>query len=175
MYPGPPAPEFWEYPWLDTPIATFAARDGATLRAHVYKPANYRKGGPAVVFVHGAGYLQNVHRWWSYYAHEYMFHQLLMEHGYLVADVDYRGSAGYGRDWRTAIYQHMGCLLYTSLVRMAEGIADQRAVRNRSGNRDPVHDRDLPAPDALEHIARRALVLFCVPRAAAGVWRLAGQ
>ena len=103
-----PAPEFWEYPWLDTPIATFAARDGATLRAHVYKPANYRKGGPAVVFVHGAGYLQNVHRWWSYYAHEYMFHQLLMEHGYLVADVDYRGSAGYGRDWRTAIYQHMG-------------------------------------------------------------------
>ena len=31
-----------------------------------------------------------------------------MERGYLVADVDYRGSAGYGRDWRTAIYEHMG-------------------------------------------------------------------
>jgi dipeptidyl aminopeptidase/acylaminoacyl peptidase len=103
-----PAPEFWEYPWLDTPIVTFAARDGATLRAHVYKPANYAKGGPAVLFVHGAGYLQNVDRFWSYYAREYMFHQFLMEHGYLVADVDYRGSAGYGRDWRTAIYEHMG-------------------------------------------------------------------
>jgi len=25
-----------------------------------------------------------------------------------VIDVDYRGSAGYGRDWRTAIYEHMG-------------------------------------------------------------------
>jgi dipeptidyl aminopeptidase/acylaminoacyl peptidase len=103
-----PAPEFWEYPWLDTPIVTFAARDGAMVRAHVYKPANYRKGGPAVLFVHGAGYLQNVDRMWSYYAREYMFHQLLMERGYLVADVDYRGSAGYGRDWRTAIYRHMG-------------------------------------------------------------------
>jgi dipeptidyl aminopeptidase/acylaminoacyl peptidase len=103
-----PAPEFWEYPWLDTPIVTFAARDGALLRAHVYKPANYRKGGPAVLFVHGAGYLQNVDRMWSYYAREYMFHQLLMERGYLVADVDYRGSAGNGRDWRTAIYRHMG-------------------------------------------------------------------
>jgi dipeptidyl aminopeptidase/acylaminoacyl peptidase len=103
-----PAPEFWEYPWLDTPIVTFAARDGVMVRAHVYQPANYRKGGPAVLFVHGAGYLQNVDRIWSYYAREYMFHQLLMEHGYLVADVDYRGSAGYGRDWRTAIYQHMG-------------------------------------------------------------------
>jgi dipeptidyl aminopeptidase/acylaminoacyl peptidase len=103
-----PAPEFWEYPWLDTPIVTFAARDGALVRAHVYKPANYRKGGPAVLFVHGAGYLQNVDRLWSYYAREYMFHQLLMERGYLVADIDYRGSAGYGRDWRTAIYRHMG-------------------------------------------------------------------
>jgi dipeptidyl aminopeptidase/acylaminoacyl peptidase len=103
-----PAPEFWEYPWLDTPIVTFSARDGATVRAHVYKPANYRKGGAAVLFVHGAGYLQNVDREWSYYAREYMFHQLLMERGYLVVDVDYRGSAGYGRDWRTAIYRHMG-------------------------------------------------------------------
>ncbi|HTB17911.1 MAG TPA: prolyl oligopeptidase family serine peptidase [Bryobacteraceae bacterium] len=103
-----PAPEFSEYPWLDTPIVTFPARDGAMVRAHVYKPANYRKGGPAVLFVHGAGYLQNVDRLWSYYAREYMFHQLLMERGYLVADVDYRGSAGYGRDWRTAIYRHMG-------------------------------------------------------------------
>jgi dipeptidyl aminopeptidase/acylaminoacyl peptidase len=103
-----PAPDFWEYQWLDTPIVTFAARDGAMLRAHVYKPANYRLGGPAVLFVHGAGYLQNVDKMWSYYAREYMFHQLLMERGYLVADVDYRGSAGYGRDWRTAIYRHMG-------------------------------------------------------------------
>jgi dipeptidyl aminopeptidase/acylaminoacyl peptidase len=103
-----PASEFGEYPWLDTPIVTFRARDGVMVRAHVYKPANYRKGGPAVLFVHGAGYLQNVDRMWSYYAREYMFHQLLMERGYLVADVDYRGSAGYGRDWRTAIYRHMG-------------------------------------------------------------------
>ena len=103
-----PAREFWEYPWLDTPIVEFRARDGAMVRAHVYKPANYRKGGPAVLFVHGAGYLQNVDHLWSYYAREYMFHQLLMERGYLVADVDYRGSAGYGRDWRTAIYEHMG-------------------------------------------------------------------
>jgi dipeptidyl aminopeptidase/acylaminoacyl peptidase len=103
-----PAPEFWEYPWLDTPIATFPARDGAMVRAHVYKPVNYPKGGPAVLFVHGAGYLQNVDRKWSYYAREYMFHQLLMERGYLVADIDYRGSAGYGRDWRTGIYRHMG-------------------------------------------------------------------
>ena len=31
-----------------------------------------------------------------------------MEKGYTVIDIDYRGSAGYGRDWRTGIYRHMG-------------------------------------------------------------------
>src|SRR5690606_25189161 len=58
--------------------------------------------------VHGAGYLQNVHRGWSSYFREYMFHNLLTDLGYTVLNVDYRGSAGYGRDWRTAIYRHMG-------------------------------------------------------------------
>jgi len=103
-----PAPDFWEYPWLDAPIVTIPARDGAALRARIYRPAKFAKAGPAVIFVHGAGYLQNVHRFWSSYSHEYLFHHLLMERGYIVIDVDYRGSAGYGRDWRTAIYRHMG-------------------------------------------------------------------
>jgi dipeptidyl aminopeptidase/acylaminoacyl peptidase len=104
-----PAPDFWEYAWQDPPIVTFPARDGVTLRAQLFKPANFRKGGPAVIFVHGAGYLQNVHLWWSSdYTREYLFHHLLMERGYMVINVDYRGSAGYGRDWRTGIYRHMG-------------------------------------------------------------------
>src|SRR5690606_24821904 len=32
----------------------------------------------------------------------------LTDLGYTVLDIDYRGSAGYGRDWRTGIYRHMG-------------------------------------------------------------------
>ncbi len=104
-----PAPDFWEYPWIDAPIVKIRARDGADVRARLFKPQNFQRGGPAVVFVHGAGYLQNVHRWWtSSYAREFLFHHLLMERGYIVIDLDYRGSAGYGRDWRTAIYRHMG-------------------------------------------------------------------
>jgi dipeptidyl aminopeptidase/acylaminoacyl peptidase len=103
-----PSPEFSQYAWQDAPIVDIPARDGVKVPARMYKPANYKKGGPAVIFVHGAGYLQNVDHKWSTYYHEYMFHHLLQEHGYLVLDVDYRGSAGYGRDWRTAVYQHMG-------------------------------------------------------------------
>jgi dipeptidyl aminopeptidase/acylaminoacyl peptidase len=61
-----------------------------------------------VFFVHGAGYLQNAHNFWSSYYREYMFHNLLIEQGYTVLDIDYRGSDGYGRDHRTAIYRHMG-------------------------------------------------------------------
>jgi dipeptidyl aminopeptidase/acylaminoacyl peptidase len=62
----------------------------------------------AVIFVHGAGYLQNAHHWWSNYYREFMFHHFLTERGYTVLDIDYRASSGYGRDWRTAIYRHMG-------------------------------------------------------------------
>ena len=103
-----PAPDFNDFPWIDPPIVDIPARDGAKVPGHLYKPANYA-GGKAVIFVHGAGYLQNVDRWWAgYYAREFMFHHFLMAHGYLVLDIDYRGSKGYGRDWRTAIYRHMG-------------------------------------------------------------------
>lgn len=103
-----PIAEFFSHNWSDPPIVNFKARDGATVYGRLYKPANSRRGGPAVLFVHGAGYLQNVHKWWSNYYREYMFHHLLVERGYTVLDIDYRGSAGYGRDWRTGIYRHMG-------------------------------------------------------------------
>lgn len=62
----------------------------------------------AVIFTHGAGYLQNAHKGWSDYVHEFMFHSVLARAGYVVLDPDYRASAGYGRAWRTAIARHMG-------------------------------------------------------------------
>lgn len=63
---------------------------------------------PAVMFVHGAGYTQNTDYKFPYYFREQMFHNLLTSRGYHVLDMDYRGSEGYGRDWRTAIYRQMG-------------------------------------------------------------------
>lgn len=99
---------FSAYPWRKPAIVNFTARDGASVAARIYRPQRPQRGGPAVIFVHGAGYLQNVHHWWSTYYREYMFHNLLADRGYTVLDIDYRASAGYGRDWRTAIYRHMG-------------------------------------------------------------------
>lgn len=105
-----PTPEWLTYPWIRPEIVRIPARDGTGVPARIYRPAEFgvEPNGAAVLFVHGAGYLQNVHNWWSQYSREYMFHHFLASQGYTVLDLDYRGSAGYGRDWRTAIYRHMG-------------------------------------------------------------------
>ncbi|MEO8403713.1 MAG: prolyl oligopeptidase family serine peptidase, partial [Chitinophagaceae bacterium] len=100
--------EFKSYAWRDPELIMFPASDGAMVYARLYKPTTPDPAKPAVLFVHGAGYLQNAHKWWSSYFREYMFNNLLADNGYYVLDIDYRGSAGYGRDWRTGIYRHMG-------------------------------------------------------------------
>ncbi len=99
---------FKRYAWRVPDIVTFKARDGQDVYARLYRPATPHPSKPAVIFVHGAGYLQNAHKWWSSYFREYMFHNLLADNGYYVLDIDFRASAGYGRDWRTGIYRHMG-------------------------------------------------------------------
>ncbi|MCF0073767.1 prolyl oligopeptidase family serine peptidase [Dyadobacter sp. CY261] len=100
------SPEFLSYPWREAKVVTIKAGDGQDIYARVYEPK--QSNGKAVIFVHGAGYLQNAHKWWSQYFREYMFHNLLTDKGYTVLDMDYRASSGYGRDWRTGIYRFMG-------------------------------------------------------------------
>lgn len=118
--------EFKSYPWRDPEIITFKARDSAKLYGRIYKPK--QSNGAAVVFVHGAGYLQNAHKWWSNYYKEYMFHNLLADKGYTVLDIDYRASAGYGRDWRTGIYRHMGGKDLTDNIDGAKLLVDEYGI-----------------------------------------------
>ena len=104
-------PEFAAVRWTVPEILAIPSTHGARpIWARVYKPSNWSadRKWPAVAFVHGAGYLQNAHKGWSGYFREFMFHSLLTRKGYVVIDMDYRASAGYGRDWRTAIYRQMG-------------------------------------------------------------------
>ncbi|NNM34386.1 MAG: hypothetical protein HKO53_15015, partial [Gemmatimonadetes bacterium] len=85
-------------PVTDTVSAAFAAQDwvipqivevpgshGRPIYSKFYPPAaGTPPGGPAVIFVHGAGYTQNAHFGWAYYFREFMFHTLLSQHGYAV-------------------------------------------------------------------------------------------
>jgi dipeptidyl aminopeptidase/acylaminoacyl peptidase len=99
---------FNSYAWRAPEIITFSGSDNTPVYARVYHPKKEVKNGAAVLFVHGAGYLQNAHNYWSNYYREYMFHNLLCDEGFTVLDIDYRASEGYGRDYRTAIYREMG-------------------------------------------------------------------
>ena len=126
--------EFKAYLWKDPQIVRFTAEDGAQVPARLYLPEPAKKNGAAVIFVHGAGYLQNVHKWWSSYFREYMFHNLLTDLGYTVLDIDYRASAGYGRDWRTGIYRHMGGKDLSDQVDGAKFLVNSQGVdANRIG------------------------------------------
>ena len=99
---------FKSYKWREPEVITFKAQDGTDVYARLYKPETSNANKAAILFVHGAGYLQNAHNYWSTYHREYMFHNLLTDLGYTVLDIDYRASDGYGRDFRTGIYRFMG-------------------------------------------------------------------
>jgi len=105
----------WTVPELVSIEPTHAS---APIYARHYAPEE--PNGAAILFIHGAGYMQSAHAGWSYYFREFMFHTLLVERGYHVLDVDYRASAGYGRDWRTAIYRNMG---RPEVEDLADGVA----------------------------------------------------
>ena len=103
---------FKSLPWIaPSVVAIDSSHQEAPIYSRVYLPKDFdkkAKKNKAVMFTHGAGYLQNSHLGWSSYFRETMFHSLLVQQGYVVIDMDYRASLGYGRDWRTAIYRHMG-------------------------------------------------------------------
>jgi dipeptidyl aminopeptidase/acylaminoacyl peptidase len=97
--------------WIAPQIVPVPSSKGAgPIWAKLYRPAQFEPGKkyPVVMFVHGAGYLQNVTKRYPVYFREQMFHNLLVQQGYIVLDMDYRASKGYGAKWRTAIYRQMG-------------------------------------------------------------------
>ncbi|MBO9741336.1 prolyl oligopeptidase family serine peptidase [Xanthomonas axonopodis pv. begoniae] len=104
-------PAFKAQPWIAPQYVQIPSKHGAgTVWGKYYGPKTPEPGKqyPIVMFVHGAGYLQNVSERYTPYFREQMFHNLLVQQGYIVLDLDYRASEGYGRDWRTAIYRNMG-------------------------------------------------------------------
>jgi dipeptidyl aminopeptidase/acylaminoacyl peptidase len=104
-------PEFEAHEWIQPQFVTVpSTHGGAPIWAKLYRPAQLEPGKkyPVVMFVHGAGYLQNVTQRYTPYFREQMFHNLLVQNGYVVLDMDYRASKGYGVKWRTAIYRQMG-------------------------------------------------------------------
>ncbi len=123
-------PLFLAQDWTIPEIVPVPSTHGAgAIYARIYTPKDFdpARKYPAAVFVHGAGYLQDVTYGWSNYFREFMFRTFLTRHGYVVLDMDYRASAGYGRDWRTAIYRQMGT---PELEDLQDGVAWLAKHRN---------------------------------------------
>ena len=105
------SPAFSQVQWVLPGLITFQnEEDRELIHAFLYKPANYnpKKKYPLICFAHGAGYLQNVTMGFSPYRDNFMVNTYLTSLGYIVLDVDFRGSKGYGREFRNKTYRNLG-------------------------------------------------------------------
>jgi dipeptidyl aminopeptidase/acylaminoacyl peptidase len=97
---------------VEPQLVHYAGPDGQQVPAWLFVPKNLdrAKKHPAVVWIHGDGINQNYDGWHVQrnYAVYYSFHQYLLQKGYVVIAPDYRGSIGYGREWRTGVYMDVG-------------------------------------------------------------------
>jgi dipeptidyl-peptidase-4 len=96
-----------EYEILPTEIHTVKASDGALLYARLIKPAGFTAGKkyPVIVIIYGgprAG--QEVLDAWP----EHQWDQVLARHGFIIWQLDNRGTWGRGHRWESVIYHNMG-------------------------------------------------------------------
>jgi dipeptidyl aminopeptidase/acylaminoacyl peptidase len=123
---------FWSHRWLRPVTVSFPHPDGGPLWAGLYKPATPDPRKPAIIYVHGGGYRQFANRGWSYYGFSHASHygmiNWLVQEGYTVLDFDYRGSSGYGRDYRTDIYRSMGAKDVDGAVAAARWLVSTQGV-----------------------------------------------
>ncbi len=101
---------FYKIAWLPSDFVSFQDDQGKPVYARVYRPKTAHPAHPAVLEIHGAGYAQAVHKAFGFSsAHGGpLYAQYLAERGITYMVLDYRGSSGYGRDSRVAIYRDMG-------------------------------------------------------------------
>lgn len=95
-----PLPAFRQYDWVAARYVSFAGqKDGERLHARILEPAELDPGRKYPV-IFGPAYSNTVrNRWRGVYS---LVQQMLVQRGYIVVQVDMRGSTGYGREFREA-------------------------------------------------------------------------
>lgn len=71
------------------------SRDGLDLISYISRPKNQKEPGPMILFVHGGPWVRDS---WGYNP----YHQWLVNRGYTVLSVNYRGSTGFGKNFLNA-------------------------------------------------------------------------
>ncbi len=95
-----------EYEILPTEIVQVRAQDGALLYARLIRPAGFRpeKKYPAIVMVYGGPHAQSVRNSWR----GADWDQALAHRGFVIWQLDNRGSAGRGHAWEATLYRRFG-------------------------------------------------------------------
>jgi len=98
--------------FVEPELVQYTAQDGEHVPAYLFVPKDLdrSKRHAAIVWIHGDGTNQNYDGWHVQrnYATYYSFHQYLVQRGYVVLAPDYRGSIGYGKQWRQGVYLDVG-------------------------------------------------------------------
>lgn len=95
-----------EYEILPTEIAKIKASDGTPLYARLIKPANFKPGEkyPAIVMVYGGPGVQEVQDSWKGASWD----QVLAQRGFVIWQLDNRGSSGRGHAFETPVFHRFG-------------------------------------------------------------------
>jgi dipeptidyl aminopeptidase/acylaminoacyl peptidase len=108
----------------DPQLVKYPGPGGVSVPAYLFVPSGLdrSKKAPAIIWVHGDGINQNYDGWHIHrdYGVYYSFHQYLVQQGYVVLSVDYRGSIGYGREWRQGHYRDLGGKDYEDIAAGAD-------------------------------------------------------
>jgi dipeptidyl aminopeptidase/acylaminoacyl peptidase len=102
---------------------SITARDGLRVEGTLWRPARAtgKRGAPrvpAILYPHGGPV-------WQAYRAFVPFKQLLVEEGFAILDVDFRGSTGYGRDFRHANHEEWGHADAFDMIDAAHWAAEQ--------------------------------------------------
>jgi dipeptidyl aminopeptidase/acylaminoacyl peptidase len=105
-------PDMDKSQFVEPQFVKYPGADGQMVPGWLFVPQGLDKSRkhPTIIWVHGDGVNQNYNGWHVQrnYAVYYSIHQYFLQKGYIVFAPDYRGSIGYGRDWRTGVYMDVG-------------------------------------------------------------------
>jgi dipeptidyl aminopeptidase/acylaminoacyl peptidase len=120
-------PKLKQYALAEKQPISFQARDGMRLYAYLTLPVNREaKNLPAVLYVHGGPWTRDD---WGFDSRA----QWLADRGYVVLQVNYRGSAGYGKAYLNAGDREWAGKMHTDLLDgknwlIQQGYADPKKV-----------------------------------------------
>ena len=95
--------------WANPQPFSIAASDGLQIHGYVTRPVGITRASPTVLLVHGGPWARD------YWGHQDQV-QFLVNRGYTVLQVNYRGSTGYGRAHRDAAKFEFAGKMHTDLI-----------------------------------------------------------